>query len=197
MRNALRLTLLLVFLLAPAAAEGATRHVVRGAGFGHGIGMSQYGAYGFAQKGFGFERILAHYYRGTRLSQAPSRPVRVLLQASQPLVRFRGATRVLGGGQLEPEVTYVVRRAGGGQLTLAGGDKRVGSFAPPLRVTGDGPLRLMGRALNGVSSGLYRGSLELHPGAAGGITAVNSLAIDPYVQGVVAGEMPSAWHLSA
>src|SRR5918998_103689 len=97
MRHALRLTLLLLALLAPAAAQAATTHVVRGAGFGHGIGMSQYGAYGFAQQGLGFERILAHYYRGTKLSQAPSRPVRVLLQASRSSVRFRGVRRGPGG----------------------------------------------------------------------------------------------------
>ena len=198
MRHALRLPLLLLALLAPSAAEAATRHVVRGAGFGHGIGMSQYGAYGFAQRGLGFERILAHYYRGTKLSEAPTRPVRVLLQASHPRVRFRGVTRAPGGRRLDPRVTYAVRRAAGGQLSLSGAGKRVGSFSAPLRVHGGGrSLRLLGRAINGISGGLYRGSFELHPGGAGGVTAVNALAIDPYVQGVVASEMPSAWHLSA
>ena len=38
----------------PAAADGAVRHVLRGAGFGHGIGMSQYGAYGCALEGARF-----------------------------------------------------------------------------------------------------------------------------------------------
>ncbi len=51
--------------LAPAA-HAASSVVVRGAGFGHGIGMSQYGAYGFAQNGFSYQRILSHYYSGTR-----------------------------------------------------------------------------------------------------------------------------------
>src|ERR671917_7038 len=102
MRHALRLTLLLLALLAPPAAQAATTHVVRGAGFGHGIGMSQYGAYGFAQNGYGFGRILAHYYRGTKLAEAPSRPVRVLLQASSPRVRFRGVTSAPGGRRLSP-----------------------------------------------------------------------------------------------
>ena len=198
MRHALRLTILLVALLAPAAANAATVHVVRGAGFGHGIGMSQYGAYGFAQKGYGFERILAHYYRGTKLASAPSRPVRVLLQASRSSVRFRGVTRGPGGRRLDPRVTYTVRRAAGGQLSLSGGGERIGSFAAPLRVNGGSrSLRLLGRAINGLSSSLYRGAFELHRGAAGGVTAVNALPLDSYVQGVVAGEMPSSWHLSA
>ena len=45
----------------PATADGAVRHVIRGAGFGHGIGMSQYGAYGYALEGARYPGILAHY----------------------------------------------------------------------------------------------------------------------------------------
>ena len=198
MRSRLALTITLAALLAPAAAQAATIHVVRGAGFGHGVGMSQYGAWGFAQKGLSFDRILAHYYRGTELSKAPGRPVRVLLQASHGQVRFRGAGRASGGRRLDPRVTYVVRRAAGGRLSLTGAGRRVGTFAAPLRVSqAAAPMRLMGRALNGISGGTYRGSFELHPGAAGGVTAVNSLALDSYVQGVVAGEMPSSWGFAA
>ena len=36
-------------LLLPAAAEGKWK--VPGRGFGHGVGLSQYGAYGFAEQG--------------------------------------------------------------------------------------------------------------------------------------------------
>lgn len=36
-------------------------------GFGHGIGMSQYGANQYALKGWKYEQILAHYYRGTNV----------------------------------------------------------------------------------------------------------------------------------
>ena len=198
MRRRLALTLPLIALLAPAAADAATRIVVRGAGFGHGVGMSQYGAYGFAQKGMGFAGILSHYYSGTKLTQAPSRPVRVLLQASSPSVRFRGAGNSLGDKRLNPRVTYVARRASGGRIALAGGGKRVGTFPAPLRVVQAGnPMRLIGRAINGISGGTYRESLVLSPGAAGGVTAVNSLPLDSYVQGVVAGEMPSSWDLGA
>ncbi len=198
MRRALATKLLLLAVLAPASADGATTHVVRGAGFGHGVGMSQYGAYGMALKGFGFDRILTHYYRGTKLSPAPSRPIRVLLQASDPFVRFRGAMRAPGGRKLSRGTTYIARRASGGRIALSSRSKRVGTFPAPLRVDGGGaPLRLLGRAINGVTSGTYRGALELHPGAAGGVTAVNSLPLDSYVQGVVAGEMPSSWDIAA
>ena len=39
-------------------------------GYGHGVGMSQYGANAMALAGKTYEEILAHYYPGTQLSQA-------------------------------------------------------------------------------------------------------------------------------
>jgi len=39
-----------------------------GRGFGHGVGMSQWGAHAMALQGHSYEQILSHYYRGTRLS---------------------------------------------------------------------------------------------------------------------------------
>lgn len=43
--------------------------VLRGYGFGHGIGMSQYGAKGMADRGQSYQSILSHYYQNTLLSQ--------------------------------------------------------------------------------------------------------------------------------
>src|SRR3954449_8511934 len=85
-------------LVVPLGAQAATRVVVRGAGFGHGIGLSQYGAYGYAQHGFSYKQIIRHYYRGVDLGRASRRRVRVLLQAGRSSVSFRGATRIGGKG---------------------------------------------------------------------------------------------------
>src|SRR5919198_1684834 len=52
---------------------------VTGHGWGHGIGMAQYGAYGYALHGWTYDRIVPHYYTGTTLGRAPLRKVRVLL----------------------------------------------------------------------------------------------------------------------
>ncbi|MEY4298574.1 MAG: hypothetical protein RLZZ423_1753 [Cyanobacteriota bacterium] len=41
--------------------------VAIGRGFGHGIGMSQWGALAMARRGTSFSAILSHYYRGTQL----------------------------------------------------------------------------------------------------------------------------------
>src|ERR687896_1007883 len=196
MRRTLLLTLTLaLFLAAVPTASAAVRHVVRGAGFGHGIGMSQYGAYGYALKDRGYEAILSHYYTGTRLGTAPSRPVRVLLQPSDPYIRVRGASSV-GGESINPRATYVARESAGRVRVSSAGGRRVGSFGTGASFEGPGALRLLGPALNGISSGLYRGEIELRTEGAG-VTAINVLDIDSYVRGVVAGEMPSSWPLEA
>lgn len=36
-------------------------------GYGHGVGMSQYGADGYAQRGWSYQQILSHYYQGASL----------------------------------------------------------------------------------------------------------------------------------
>jgi stage II sporulation protein D len=40
-----------------------------GGGWGHGLGLSQTGAVGMAEKGAGYEEILKHYYQGITLEQ--------------------------------------------------------------------------------------------------------------------------------
>ena len=40
----------------------------QGRGFGHGLGMSQWGAFGLAQRGYNYQQILQYYYQGTEIS---------------------------------------------------------------------------------------------------------------------------------
>jgi stage II sporulation protein D len=195
----MRRTLLLIALSAsvavPATADAAVRHVLRGAGFGHGIGMSQYGAYGFALEGAKYPGILAHYYKGTRLSSASDQPVRVLLQPVDPYIRVRGATSV-GGRKLKPGTTYVAKRGGGGITVTTAAGKRVARLGSIVSFKSADPMRLMGPALNYVNNGLYRGDIEVRVDG-GGVTAINEIDMDSYLRGVVAGEMPSTWPMEA
>ena len=63
-----------------AAASAAQTLVITGAGDGHGVGMSQDGALGYAEHGWTDQAILAHYYSGTAIGQAPAGAVvRVLV----------------------------------------------------------------------------------------------------------------------
>ncbi len=187
--------LAVLFAAVPATADAAVRHVIRGAGFGHGIGMSQYGAYGYALEGARYGGILRHYYKGTQLGSAPSRPVRVLLQPVDPYIRVRGASSV-GGRSIRPSRTYIAKRRGGRIVVTNSRGRRVARFGSVVRFRGSDPLRLLGPALNYVSDGLYRGSIEVRL-ESGGVTAINELDMDSYIRGVVAGEMPSSWPLEA
>ena len=45
-----------------------TGFTVYGGGFGHGVGLSQTGAVGMAQKGHSVDEILRHYYQGVELA---------------------------------------------------------------------------------------------------------------------------------
>ena len=63
-RHPLSLVALIGVLAAPPVALGASPDEVefRGSGWGHGVGLSQYGAYGNAKKGSSYQSILTHYY---------------------------------------------------------------------------------------------------------------------------------------
>ncbi|HEX7097587.1 MAG TPA: SpoIID/LytB domain-containing protein [Acidimicrobiales bacterium] len=63
---------------APASAQ-APVFTFTGGGWGHGVGMSQYGAKGRADAGHSAAQILAAYYPGTQLSTIPPTSIRVLL----------------------------------------------------------------------------------------------------------------------
>jgi stage II sporulation protein D len=58
---------LLISRIVTQKGEGELIFIFQGRGYGHGVGMSQWGAKGMADQGFGYQRILEHYYRGTRV----------------------------------------------------------------------------------------------------------------------------------
>ena len=65
--------------LATSTARAADL-LISGGGYGHGVGMSQQGALGYAEHGFTYQAILTHYYTGTALGSAPANAqVRVLM----------------------------------------------------------------------------------------------------------------------
>ncbi|MCL2216379.1 MAG: SpoIID/LytB domain-containing protein [Defluviitaleaceae bacterium] len=51
----------------PTVARGGSGITIEGRGWGHGVGMSQRGAYGMARMGFCFREILLHYYTGVEI----------------------------------------------------------------------------------------------------------------------------------
>jgi stage II sporulation protein D len=195
---AVSLLCLAAALVAAVPSSAASRLTIRGAGFGHGVGMSQYGALGFAERGTGYREILAHYYTGTSLGTVEaSRTVRVLLQSTSGAAAVTGAERA-GSRRLSPSKSYRVVRRSFDQVDLqAAGGKRIATYTAPLQIDGgaDG-IVLKGRAINGRTGGAYRGILEIRPGAFG-VNAINAVPLDQYVQGVVPVESPASWPLEA
>ena len=179
-------------LLAAAPSAGAKgRWVIKGAGFGHGIGMSQYGAYGYAKHGTGYKAILKHYYTGTTIEQkAGGQSIRVLLRPYQPTVRFKGASAACGAG-LSEKKTYTAKRKGSKVVLLNKSGTRLANCGGLLSATGGASVTLIGK-------GAYRGAIEARPSSVPGkLNAINNVAIEDYVKGVIAGESPSSWPLDA
>jgi len=199
----------LVTALAGAGAVRASAvFVIQGRGFGHGIGMSQWGAYGYARHGWRYPRILAHYYPGTRLGTGAPTRVRVLLEADRRSVRIGCAGGISvadasGRGHALPPGWYSLAR----NLALPVGHRRVRArrggrrivrtrvvtvrrpLRPPLVFAcPSAPLELDGRA--------YHGLLVVRRSAAR-LEVVDNLPLEQYVQGVVGGEMPSRWRFAA
>src|SRR5580692_2579132 len=134
-RGAVAAAISAVALMVPAGAQAASTFFIRGGGDGHGIGMSQYGAYGYALHGKSYQWILAHYYQVTKLGQTdPDQVVRVLLETGT--AAFSGATEA-AGKQLNASATYSVQLLANGQLgVFSSAGKRVAAGAAPLVATG-------------------------------------------------------------
>lgn len=202
----------------PAVADSAvvpvnSHLVLTGAGWGHGIGMSQYGAFGAADAGLSHEKILAFYYPGTKLSRlASGTTIRVWLTADTDAalnVVPEAGLRVrdsLGRSYSLPRSSsyrqWRIKRSGSKRVlqylhasgawvtrsvSLAQG--RVWSFDNPTRTIVK--VRLPG----GVDRD-YRGrvALRFHGSSARTVTTVS---MEHYVRGVVPREMPTSWHAEA
>jgi SpoIID/LytB domain protein len=131
-RRARVLALVVAIVAAISLASGSVAHAddtfrFHGSGYGHGIGMSQWGAYGLAQKGWSYARILTHFYTDTRVVDAatPPKKVRVGLTSGRSTIHLRaqaGPVRLWLDG---PGTTFVA--------TIPGGKAWTVSAAPALR----------------------------------------------------------------
>jgi len=165
----------------PADVSTASRVVAfTGHGWGHGLGLSQWGAYGYAKHGLDYVGILGHYYPGTTLGRASVKTVRVLVAQRKSV-------------QLTATAPWTVVDGTGGKTALAPGKTTLDMkltldgktpLQPPLTLTSKEPLSVDGRA--------YRGRLVVLPDGKQ-LDVVDTLALEAYLKGVVPAEMPSAW----
>ncbi len=86
-----------------AAPASRATLVISGGGFGHGVGMSQEGALGYAEHGFSYTAILAHYYTGTAIGAAPANAqVRVMMGGKVHKVALETYVRGVVSAEVSP-----------------------------------------------------------------------------------------------
>ena len=69
-RSALRLPEQLFVMNKRYSGTSVTSYTFTGRGWGHGVGMCQYGAFGMAKMGVKYDAIIKHYYTGVELTKA-------------------------------------------------------------------------------------------------------------------------------
>ena len=169
---------------APISADSSAKLVsgltISGHGFGHGIGLSQWGAEERAKAGQSHQEILSFYYPGTQIGLAPSRKIRVLLAEESRLI-------------IGSRSGFTIADASGRTVDLAAGhyplsqDGQVDgrSLALPITVApGREPVMLGGSR--------YRGTLTVGLDKSR-LYAVNTLDLEQYVGDVVSFENPAYW----
>lgn len=201
----MRYAFALLTLVFAAAAAGATPpttapgptpplsapvYVLSGGGYGHGVGLNQYGALGQATAGRTYRDILSFYYPGTTVGKATLAKVRVLVADARSSAKVgspvpfavRDATGVvtpLPAGELtiRPDLNVVV---GGVPTALPGPVAFVPGRGAPLTLDGKG----------------YRGELRLSV-VQKKLQIIDVVGLDAYLLGVVPGEMPKEWPSAA
>ena len=213
----------------PAAAGGSSevyrvpdsgRFKLAGSGFGHGIGMSQFGAQGMGLLGKSYRQVLNFYYPGTNFDRtAQSRKISVLLSS---IVRHDFGRTVVA---LRPrEGLRFLHNGKAHVLPMRVDGHRVGVYRAlrtnngmQLRAYGGGASRLVASGITGgvrflthakpatsrvtvvTTSGNnrnYRGFLDVRRSSSG-LLPVSTLLLEHYLRSVVAAEVPSSWTKAA
>jgi stage II sporulation protein D len=173
--------------VAPALAESTSPMTlfVTGHGWGHGVGLAQWGANGYARSGSDYRSILAHYYQGTTIEARSAPVVRVLLADGRPRVT------------LVSDAPWKVVDAKRTSVALPAGPLAVGpglvvagkTLVSPLTFTAGATALRFGKTH-------YRGSISLVSNGKR-LQVVNVLPLESYVLGVVGREMPWNWPTAA
>jgi SpoIID/LytB domain protein len=188
---------------------------IYGRGYGHGVGLSQYGAHGRALDGQSAEQILAHYFKGTVIGTMSNSQVRVLVlqnfaaTSTKPVeVYGRGGTWTIDGiattfpadARLRftpttsgSTTTWKVLVTSSGGATLFNG----GTFSTYRLRPGAGTTFQLWSKPSAYDR--YRGVLRLlgSTGATSTANVVNELPMETYLMGVVPAEVSSAWPVEA
>ena len=210
----------LAAIVVPATPASAERNFTFfGSGYGHGIGMSQWGANGLAEMGWSEQRIVEHFYRGAQVQRTDDLPrnIRIEILAGESTVHLEavsGRVRLWAG---EPGVrlidsipsgrTWTVNARGRayaietGAGRLVGGRRWGGPNRPIVATYADLGARVFVREADAVSGRGFaynRGQLEFDLYACSGgcsIRTVVPLGFEEYLFGLA--EVPTSWPVAA
>ncbi|MCC2308726.1 DUF4214 domain-containing protein [Cellulomonas chengniuliangii] len=189
-------------LASPAVAASADGDATfTGRGWGHGRGMGQYGALGYARDhGWNYVQILDHYYGGTVMGSSAEATISVELTAlAGTELRAVGAGLIVNGVQ---PVNGAVRvaSAGGGQFVVqtgtscSGGWATLGTYATVTISTVSQQDADLVRVCEGSGERSYRGVLTVQRHASTGQQSTfNVLPTEDYLRGVLPRESPDSW----
>ncbi|CAM3842083.1 SpoIID/LytB domain-containing protein [Smaragdicoccus niigatensis] len=179
----------------PVVAADAVYTFV-GLGNGHGRGMGQWGAFGYAQMGWTAEKIVGHFYPDATLGKAPAAPITVRLEYrdGKNLDVTSDAGMSIDGQKVAPGQAIHLDLSGnytvtdgcnGGQVSTGHSDSmRVDPITAGINRPENEHLQFCG-------GNAYRGSLGLADD--GGAKTVNTVDVDDYLRGVIPSEMMAGW----
>ena len=188
------------------STPGSTAITVSGRGFGHGHGLSQYGALGAAGQGSTWKQIVEFYYPGTTWATIGGK-VRVLITADTgrdvQVLAERGLKVTSLSGRRTWRLPPVAARKW--RLVADGSDTAVqltrgGRWKTWRKVRGEAEFSSVDGVLTLVLPGErrdYRGTLQSVAPRAGKRQTVNRLSMESYLRGVVPEEVPALWEPDA
>ncbi len=189
------------------ATPGSTAITITGHGYGHGRGLSQYGALGAATQGLTWQQIDEFYYPGTTWDRIGGK-IRVLITADTGRDVQVAAQRGLKVTSLSRQRTWRLPAlaATKWRLIRAGSDTSVqwtkgGSWRTWKKVPGEAEFSSVTGHLTLVLPGArrdYRGTLQsVAPRQSTKRQTVNRLSMEAYLRGVVPVEVPALWEPDA
>lgn len=191
-------------------------YTVSGRGFGHGIGMSQYGAHGAGLAGLTHGQILSYYYPGTTLETRTLGRIRVGITVDDDgvtRVAHRADLRI--GNAATSTTTYALPSGRDQWRVLATGNtastcvlqgRLNGTWTTtwPAGLTRACPLTFSSPTESSVDLFLPDGSLRVYRGVLSAVhtgtsklLTVNRLGMQHYLRSVVPSEMPTSFHAAA
>jgi len=212
-------------LFTPPANAVPNEWIIVGSGWGHGVGLSQYGALGQALDGRSWQDILSHYYPGTSLSDSPVDKQIIVGLSQDKTAVFVRLDKLTDDAQLEMSIdgnpvatigsgTIIRIESNGNSVVTSGGDDgraeargtgkkisfRISAGSGLINTNSGTPDTNAGSALSSPGHRYKYGTLNVvyggdNDGRADLYTSISMRLADEYVLGI--GEMSSSWPKAA